>query len=168
MFFNPRIAHGLGARVLLATNAAGGIHANLRPGSLMMVTDHILWNVPRMWQQSGPGCLGEPRVSHYSARLLQLLTKAGGAVGRIYSTGIYASPTGPCFETAGRDSSPASIGRGCRWHVHRSRGGSGRRARHECAVVSCITNKAAGLSDGRLIDEEVLSVASRSPAWWGS
>src|SRR5438874_11120348 len=32
-----RLAHGLGARVLLATNAAGGIHPSLGPGSLMAV-----------------------------------------------------------------------------------------------------------------------------------
>src|SRR5580765_6409129 len=50
-----QIAHELGARILLATNAAGGIHPSLAPGSLMVVQDHILWNVPRPWLQAGPG-----------------------------------------------------------------------------------------------------------------
>src|SRR5205085_7510500 len=36
-------ARSLGARVLLLTNAAGGIHGALGPGSLMAVRDHIEW-----------------------------------------------------------------------------------------------------------------------------
>ena len=35
------IAHGLGASILLATNAAGGIRADLQPGDLMAVRGHI-------------------------------------------------------------------------------------------------------------------------------
>src|SRR5262245_39736549 len=33
----------LGVRVILNTNAAGGIHEALVPGSLMVVTDHLEW-----------------------------------------------------------------------------------------------------------------------------
>ena len=92
------IAHALGARLWLATNAAGGIHADLGPGSLMAIRDHILWNVPRPWLNPVPA-LGPPRPSPYSPQLLEVLSKAGRALGVELPEGIYASVTGPCYET---------------------------------------------------------------------
>ncbi len=38
-----QVAHSLGARILLATNAAGGIHPRLHPGSFMAIRDHLDW-----------------------------------------------------------------------------------------------------------------------------
>src|SRR5690606_30571023 len=35
------VAHALGARTLVVTNAAGGIREDLQPGSLMAIRDHI-------------------------------------------------------------------------------------------------------------------------------
>ena len=40
------IAQSLGVRSLLLTNAAGGIHPALVPGSLMLVRDHVEWTRP--------------------------------------------------------------------------------------------------------------------------
>src|SRR6266508_251236 len=37
----PRLAAGLGARVLILTNAAGGLDPTLRPGQLMLIRDHL-------------------------------------------------------------------------------------------------------------------------------
>src|SRR5438105_1403059 len=60
-----QIAHFLGARIVLLTNAAGGIHDALAPGSLMAIRDHIEWTRPYCWQQADRGCaLATP----YSAR----------------------------------------------------------------------------------------------------
>ena len=41
--FPVRLVHAIGARNLIVTNAAGGISAGLKPGSLMWITDHIDW-----------------------------------------------------------------------------------------------------------------------------
>src|SRR5262245_6102299 len=43
------VAAELGARVLVLTNASGGIAEGLEPGSLMALTDHLEWNRPRPW-----------------------------------------------------------------------------------------------------------------------
>src|SRR5262245_35132094 len=40
------LAARLGVRILVLTNAAGGIHEDLRPGQLMVVRDHIDWTRP--------------------------------------------------------------------------------------------------------------------------
>src|SRR5437660_329785 len=67
-----RLAHQFGARVLLLTNAAGGIHDELGPGSLMVLRDHLEWNYPHGWKQA----LGPPRPSPYAARLVQAWMRA--------------------------------------------------------------------------------------------
>jgi purine-nucleoside phosphorylase len=43
-----RIAYAMGARVLVLSNAAGGIRADLAPGTLMLVRDHLnfMWRTP--------------------------------------------------------------------------------------------------------------------------
>jgi len=155
-----RIAHDLGARTILATNAAGGIHPTLGPGTLMAIRDHILWNVPRPWLYPGPGALGPPRPSPYSPRLLQVLTEAGRGLGWELPHGVYASVTGPCYET------PAEIRALRAWGTDAVGMSTAREVEAavelgmECAAVSCITNKAAGLSEGRLDHKDVLAAAA--------
>jgi purine-nucleoside phosphorylase len=155
-----RIAHDLGARVLLATNAAGGIHDALGPGSLLAVRDHIEWNRPRCWLAAGPGALGPPRPSPYAPRLLQLQITAARQLGMNLMHGIYASLTGPCYET------PAEIRALRAWGADAVGMSTAREVQlgcelgMQCAALSCITNKAAGLSGVRLDHQEVLAIAA--------
>jgi purine-nucleoside phosphorylase len=155
-----RVAHELGANILLATNAAGGIHLSLDPGSLMPIRDHILWNVARPWLQPGPGSLGPARPSPYSPRLLQLLVDAGRTIDVPLLAGTYASLTGPCYET------PAEIRALRAWGADAVGMSTAREVEAavelgmECAALSCITNKAAGLGSGRLDHQEVLATAA--------
>src|SRR2546422_9228840 len=93
-----QIAHQLGARILLLTNAAGGIHAALGPGSFMVVRDNIEWTRPHAWRQPGPGALGPARSSPYSPRLIALLQQAARGVGLDLLAGVYAQVTGPSYE----------------------------------------------------------------------
>src|SRR5262249_10884597 len=130
-----RLAHRLGARVLLATNAAGGIHPLLGPGSLMALRDHIRWNVPRPWLAA----LAAPRPSPYSPRSLEALSEAGRRIGVELLRGVCASLTGPCYET------PAEIQALAAWgadvvgmstaHEVETAAALGM----ECAALSCIT-----------------------------
>jgi purine-nucleoside phosphorylase len=155
-----RLAQSLGARMLLATNAAGGIDPSLGPGSLMAVRDHILWNVPRPWLHPGPGALGPARPSPYSPRLLGLLTEAARRGGLALFQGVYASLTGPCYET------PAEIRALKVWGADAVGMSTAREVEKavelgmECAAISCITNQAAGLGTGTLNHQEVLATAA--------
>jgi purine-nucleoside phosphorylase len=153
-------ARFLGAKVLLLTNAAGGIHDALVPGSLMAIRDHIEWTRPRAWMLPGPGALGASRLSPYSPRLVSLLTQAAGDLGMDLRQGIYAAVTGPCYET------PAEIRALKTWGADAVGMSTAREiqagadAGMECAALSCITNRAAGLSDGPLNHLEVLATAA--------
>jgi purine-nucleoside phosphorylase len=160
VLFPVQTARFLGANVLLLTNAAGGIHDALVPGSLMAIRDHIEWTRPGAWLHPGPGALGPARSSPYSSRLLRLLAQAAGALGQPLHQGIYAAVTGPCYET------PAEIRALKRWGADAVGMSTAREiqagcdAGMECAALSCITNRAAGLGGGPLIHEEVLATVA--------
>jgi purine-nucleoside phosphorylase len=154
-----QVAHQLGARVLLMTNAAGGIHESLGPGNLMAIRDHIEWTRPYCWRQPGPGGLGPERPSPYSARLRQRVLQAAKDREIELAEGLYAAVTGPSYET------PAEIRALKAWGADAVGMSTAREVQQgfdlgmECAAVSCITNKAAGLSAGAINHEEVLTIA---------
>ncbi len=154
------VAHQLGARHLLLTNAAGGIHDALVPGSLMALRDHIDWTRPYCWREPGPGGLGPARPSPYAPALLALLAHAAADQGIELHQGVYGAVTGPCYET------PAEIRALRAWGADAVGMSTAREAQAAadlgmaCAAVSCITNRAAGLSGTPLNHEEVLATAA--------
>jgi purine-nucleoside phosphorylase len=153
-------AVALGARALLLTNAAGGIHDALGPGSLMIIRDHIEWTRPYCWRLPGPGGIGPARPSPYSLRLVNLLARAAQGVGTELLQGVYAQLTGPCYETpaeirALRTWGADAVGMSTAREIQAGADGG-----MECAAISCITNKAAGLSGAPLNHGEVLATAA--------
>jgi purine-nucleoside phosphorylase len=147
------LATELGARAALLTNAAGGIRQDLVPGSLMVLHDHLDWTRPWPWRQP-------ERPSAYSPRLREMLHRAAEAVGLPWCEGVYAAVTGPCYETpaeirALRACGADAVGMSTAREVQAAAA-----AGLECAALSCITNRAAGLSATPLNHEEVLAVAA--------
>ncbi len=155
-----RVAHFLGARVLVLTNAAGGIREDLQAGSCMAIRDQIDWTWPYCWRQPGLGGLSPPQPAPYSLRLLQLLDHSAEVLGVELQTGVYAGVTGPCYET------PAEIQALKAWGADAVGMSTTREAQFsydlglQCAAVSLITNRAAGLSVGPINHEEVLATAA--------
>ena len=151
------IARELGAEVLFLTNAAGGIRDDLGPGSLMPIRDHLDWTRTFPWRQSGPG----NRAGPYSARLLDVLGRAASAMDLAPVPGVYAQVTGPCYETPAEIRALRSCGADvvgmstCR-EISR-----GHALGMECAALSCITNRAAGLADGPIHHDEVVATGRR-------
>lgn len=93
------ILKALGVEQLLLTNAAGSFRADIPPGDLMLVTDHINF--------SGRNPLiGEPTdarfvnmVDAYDPAIRAALSAAAMAQGIDLKTGTYAWYSGPSFET---------------------------------------------------------------------
>jgi purine-nucleoside phosphorylase len=153
-----RIAARLGTQIIVLTNAAGGIRDGLGPGSLMAIQDHIDWTRKCCWKSPPSNTNGSP----YSRHLLQLLGVAAEKEGIALQQGTYAAVTGPNYET------PAEI-RGLRALGTDAVGMStvreieaGYELGLECAAISCITNRAAGLSVGPINHHEVLSRAAEA------
>src|SRR5262245_12523631 len=154
------IAADLGAMVLVLTNASGGIAEALEPGSLMALTDHIEWNRRNCWNQPGPGS----RPSPYSPMIRDRLHCAARNADVALDDGVYVSVTGPCYET------PAEIRAMRAWGGEAVGMSTTREALRgaelglEVGAISCVANRAAGLSGGPLSHQEVLEVVTAASA----
>ncbi len=98
-----RAAAALGCRLLIVTNAAGGIATHLRVGQTMMITDHI--NLMGVNPLIGPnldqiGVRFPPMADAYSPRLCELARTVAREQGTDLAEGVYAGVPGPVFETA--------------------------------------------------------------------
>jgi purine-nucleoside phosphorylase len=87
------------------------------------------------------------------------LHQAARAAGVNLAEGVYAAVPGPSYET------PAEVRALRTWGADAVGMSTAREAAEaarmglECAAISCITNRAAGLSGGPLSHDEVLTVA---------
>ncbi len=152
-----QLAKELGVEILFLTNAAGGIHDDLLPGSMMPISDHLEWTRADPWRQPGPNT----RPSPYSPRLLLLLNQAAATLELPARPGVYAQVTGPCYETpaeirALRACGADAVGMStCREIIR------GHALGLECAALSCITNRAAGLSAATIQHAEVIEMGAK-------
>jgi purine-nucleoside phosphorylase len=154
----------LGINTLLITNSAGGLDPQMNPGDFMIIEDHI--NLMGVNPLTGPNTseLG-PRfpdmTEAYDKGLRQQLEAAMKKNSVNYHKGIYCAVSGPTYET------PAEV------RYLRLIGGSAVgmstvpeviAANHlglNVCAVSCITNKAAGISSQKLSHSEVTETAKK-------
>ncbi len=139
------IAATLGVKQLLLTNAAGGIHPSLDPGSLMAIRSHITLVGPAAWRTLAAGCgLRSP----YSQRLLDQVPEL--------LTGVYAALTGPCYETPAEIRALTASGADAVGMSTAMEAETATELGMEVLGISCVTNRAAGLTATTLDHSEVL------------
>lgn len=97
-----RVMSLLGARILIVSNAAGGLNLEFRPGDLMLIRDHInlipdnpLRGPNR--EEWGPRFPDLSRA--YSSRLRELFREAARELGEEIREGVYVAVPGPSLET---------------------------------------------------------------------
>ena len=160
-----RLMRRLGARALLLTNAAGGIRSDLTPGSLMLLTDHISSFVPSPLRGKNDEALGPrfPDMSRaYDPSLCSAVRAAARACAVELKEGVYLQAPGPQFETPAEIRMYALLGADA---VGMSTVCETIAAVHcgmRVCAVSCITNRAAGLSAQPLSHEEVQTIAAQT------
>jgi len=149
----------LGCEVLVQTNAAGSLRAEMTPGSLMVLADHI--NLPQRSPLVGAG--GSERfVSMLDAYDPALRKTAHAVADRQNLTlheGVYAWTLGPQFETPAEIRFFRQIGADA---VGMSTVPETILARHagmRVLALSLLTNMGAGLSDESLSHAHTLSQA---------
>lgn len=158
-----RLAASLGVRQLLLTNAAGGIRDDLTPGTLMAITDHLDLTRPNSWNRP----FRTNGHSPYSQNLLASLQAVARRFDICVSHGTYAAVIGPNYETPAEIRAFRALGADA---VGMSTAREAREAFElglECLAISCITNRAAGLSPTRLSHEEVLLHSQQQAARLG-
>ena len=162
--FPARVLIALGARILLVTNAAGGINPAWPAGTLMLIRDHI--DLLRDHALRGPNDerLG-PRfpdmTTAYAPELRDLVERVAAAAGIELAEGVYAAMPGPTYETPAEIRMLQVLGADA---VGMSTVPEVCAARHMGARViglSCITNQAAGITGEALSHDEVTATAAR-------
>jgi inosine/guanosine/xanthosine phosphorylase family protein len=155
----------LGARVVVLTNAAGGIDPAFGPGTLMVIRDHL--NLTGRSPLFGPnadaiGPRFQDLTDAWDPALREALHAAGRAEGVELVEGVYAGLLGPQYETPsevrmlrtlGADSVGMSTVLECiaaRWTGLRVCG------------ISLVTNAGAGYTGEPLTHEEVLAAGAEA------
>lgn len=161
--FGVRLLAELGCGAVLVTNAAGGIHARLVPGTLMLITDHLNLTGRNPLVGLNDERLG-PRFPDMSAAYDPELREAAHAVAReqglTLEEGVYAGVLGPSYETPAEVRMLATLGADA---VGMSTVLEVIALRHRGVRVgglSCITNWAAGISPTPLDHAEVQRTAA--------
>jgi purine-nucleoside phosphorylase len=162
--FATRVLGRLGLRTIILTNAAGGVNVLFKPGTLMLIDDHInlLGSNPLIGPNDdrfGPRFPDMTEV--YSKRLRSMAAEAAQARGLELAHGVYAALHGPSYETPAEIRFLRTIGADA---VGMSTAPEAIVARHmgmEVLGISCITNPAAGVLPAPLVHHEVMEVARR-------
>ncbi|HEV2106455.1 MAG TPA: purine-nucleoside phosphorylase [Candidatus Eisenbacteria bacterium] len=165
--FAVRVLAALGARTLVFTNAVGAIHPELRPGDVVLATGHLnfigkrgLFTPAERAARRAGRVVAEP----YAPRLRAALAAAALAAGVELRRGVLMGGHGPSYETAAEVRMAAAFGADvvCMSTVHEVTLAAHLGA--EAASLSCVTNRATGLSPTPLAHAEVTEVADRVAA----
>lgn len=164
--FPVRLAHALGARRLLVTNAAGGISPRLEPGTLMFITDHI--SAAFASPLSGPGAFPEaagapPRAvpqpaEAYDAAWTDEAEEVALRLGLSTRRGVYLWTGGPSYETKAEIKAFARLGADAVGMSTVPEVLQARRLSMKTLGLSTITNPAAGIGAEPLRHDDVLRV----------
>jgi xanthosine phosphorylase len=152
-----------GATALLVTNAAGSLRADVGPGRLMAIADHI--NLLGVNPLSGPNdeAVGPRFPSLRDAYDPELRARLHAAAQRLevdLAEGVYLATAGPSFETPAEIRAFRTLGADA---VGMSTVPEVILARHcglEVAAVSAITNLAEGMGGEELSHEQTLRYAA--------
>jgi purine-nucleoside phosphorylase len=155
--------HALGARLVVLTNAAGGLDPSFGPGTLMVMSDHI--NLTGRSPLMGPNAdeLG-PRfpdlTDAWSPRLRAGLHAAAAAEDVEFREGIYVGLTGPTYETPAEVRMLAGLGGHAVGMSTVLECIAARWVGLEVCGVSLVTNAGAGYTGEPLTHEEVLAAGA--------
>lgn len=162
--FPARVLCSLGIKTLVVTNAAGGIQADLKPGDLMTITDHLNlsgWNVLVGHNDDRLGPRFPDMSKAYAPELVKMLDEIAKKQNLKLAKGVYAILSGPSYETPAEIRMLRTLGADA---VGMSTVPEVIAAAHmgvRVAGISCITNLAAGIGHHPLSHEEVAETANR-------
>ncbi|MFA5624233.1 MAG: purine-nucleoside phosphorylase [Bradymonadales bacterium] len=163
-----RILNLLGARRMIVTNAAGAVNRDFEVGDLMLITDHI-----NMMMAASPlvGLNDErfgprfPDMSEaYNHAMSDIIRASARDLKIPIREGVYCAFHGPEYETPAEVRLSATLGADA---VGMSTVPEVLVANHmgmKVAGISCLTNKAAGLSEQKLNHEEVMEAGRKVAA----
>lgn len=162
--FPVRVFGLMGLKAVILTNAAGGINPKYGQGALVLISDHINLQGTNPLSGANEERFGPrfPDLSEaYSKEFRKFASDEAHRLGIELHEGVYAALAGPSYETPAEIRYLRVIGADL---VGMSTVPEVIVARHmgvKVMAISCVTNMAAGLSDGVINHEEVLETGLR-------
>jgi purine-nucleoside phosphorylase len=155
---------GLGAKVLIVTNAAGAVSEAVDAGDLVVITDHV--NMSGRNPLVGPNDSGlGPRFpdlqNAYDSALRALAHRAASAAGLSLAEGVYGMMLGPSYETPAEIRMLSTLGVDLVGMSTVPEVIAARHAGVRVLGISCATNRAAGRPGAILDHKDVQAVAAR-------
>jgi purine-nucleoside phosphorylase len=146
--------HDMGVGNLIITNAAGSLNVKMRPGALMLITDHINMSGmnPLIGEEGDKGFVS--MTGAYDAKMADALRKAAAKENIALYEGIYIWFSGPCFETPAEIRAAKILGADAAGMSTVPEVILARRFGLKVAAISVITNLAAGLENASPSHEE--------------
>ena len=111
-----RVMKQLGVKIVIVTNAAGGLNPDYNTGDIVLITDHI--NLMGDNPLIGPnleefGVRFPDMQEAYSKELITLSEKIGKSKNILLKKGVYAAVTGPNYETPAEIKMLSTLGADC-------------------------------------------------------
>jgi purine-nucleoside phosphorylase len=158
------LLHEIGVRRVVLTNASGGIHPQLTKGALALISDHI--NLQATNPLIGPhderqGPRFPDMTEAYSAWMRKAAHEAAAEVGIPLFEGVYAGVLGPSYETPAEIRFLRTIGADMVGMSTVMEAIAANYLGMEVLGISCVTNRAAGLSSEKLSHQDVLTTAEQ-------
>lgn len=154
-----RTAVAAGARLVVLTNAAGGVREDMRPGQPVLISDHL--NLTATSPIAGASFVDLTDL--YSPRLRALARDIDPTL----AEGVYAQLPGPHFETPAEIRMLRGMGADLVGMSTVLEAIAAREAGAEVFGLSLVTNLAAGMSGEALDHEEVLATGRAAAAAMG-
>ncbi len=165
--FPVRLAAQLGARVLILTNASGGLRAGQQVGDLLAVRDHVnltglnplRGQLPAEWGPRFPDMVGA-----YDPALAALAHRLAAGAGVPLGDGVYAGVLGPSYETPAEVRMLQTLGCDLAGMSTVLEVIAARQMGLRCLCLSLVSNPAAGLAAAPLSHDDVLAAADAGGA----
>jgi purine-nucleoside phosphorylase len=161
--FPVRVLHALGASILIVSNASGGTHASLSPGTVLLLSDHVnfMFRNPLV----GPLQQGDERFpdmsAPYDAELRALASRVAEEQGMRLEDGVYFGLLGPSYETRAEVRMLSRLGADAVGMSTVPEVIVARALGMRVLGFSCVTNLACGLAAAPITHEEVLETTAR-------
>lgn len=154
----------LGVKTLIVTNAAGGVNETFKPGTLMLIRDHInfSFNNPLIGKNLDEFGVRFPDMTKaYTPELFEVARKAAKETDLDLKEGTYLMCSGPTYETPAEIKAFRLLGADAVGMSTVPEVIAASHSRMKVLGISCITNLAAGITGESLNHEEVLEVSKR-------
>jgi purine-nucleoside phosphorylase len=161
--FPARVMRALGAETLIVSNAAGGLHRKLGPGSIVLIADHVnlMFRNPLVGPLE-PGDVRFPDMSDpYDRDLRAVARRVAESRGIVLHDGVYAGLLGPTYETRAEVRMLVTLGADVVGMSTVPEVIVARAIGMRVLGFSCVTNLACGLSDAPITHAEVLETTAR-------